>query len=221
MNFKQLFLTVILLIIFFQNCGLVDIGSATGTLKLVFSENGKVNTQNKSSGVLEHVLCVVKKGSDVVFSRYLTRIENSFLTEVDNLSRGNDYSVTLYGRYGGNTYIEASANRMNISISEEKVTIVKLSWSSFIPILLYPINSEVVDNHNPLFQWNSVPGAEEYWFRIEDHPFQPGPSNINVTIDSCFILPDSLFGGTYFWTIRSLGHSNVFSQWADPDSFTI
>ena len=80
------------------------------------------------------------------------------------------------------------------------------------PVLVSPLNNDILEDRNPIFDWSDIQGAEKYDIQVaRDSDFNL--LEIKTTVDeSKYQTIRNLKEGTYYWRVRSRDGNNT-SKW--------
>lgn len=88
------------------------------------------------------------------------------------------------------------------------------------PIVIYPKNGAVLEEKDPLLQWESVAAAASYTVRLFDDEEISAPIIDTMGLTGTFLHADILEPNTqYFWRVGAIG-SDGASQWTELMTFT-
>lgn len=135
--------------------------------------------------------------------------------------------LTDYIFSGWNTASNGSGTAMeeNDSFAMGTVNITLYAmWASNIPgipILISPDNGASTNINKPVFEWNNVPGSEEYRIQVDNSSLYTSPE-IDQTTSIITLTPgNSLIDGTYYWHVKSKNSFGTWGDWSSTWSFIV
>ncbi|OQX83402.1 hypothetical protein B6D60_10535, partial [candidate division KSB1 bacterium 4484_87] len=218
---------ILLIFVFFGlliglRCGLFEPDLPDGSLAIVLLQNENLPKASSLETNHESVQCIVKKGSQSVYNKNLTKkAGGGFHGEITDLEPANNYSVLLYGKNSSNNIV-SRAYKEGISISAGQQTTVSLSWITFSPSPASPADGNSSSETKPTFSWSAVSGATAYEIEIDDDDNFNSPiiKKSDLT-NTSYTAETSLADGIYYWRVRSKDAEGNWSEWSDAFQFTI
>ncbi len=87
------------------------------------------------------------------------------------------------------------------------------------PIVLAPGEGEEVSFQNIRFEWNAVPGAEQYIFQLSRLPSLGFPEVDTMVAENFIEIPELRNNTTFYWRIRPLNKRSFCTAYSDVRSF--
>ncbi len=214
-----LFLLIFSLLILIQ-CGMFEPEKTTGSLVVNVSKEGGGGTLCKATA-LSKVHCIVKKGSSSVYDEIISKVDGLFNTEIDDLKPSDDYSILIYGKNSSNEII-SRAYKSDVEVTVGDVARVNMSWGSFQPVLVSPVNGIAIAGNIPVFNWNNVSSASEYELQVDNTDNFSSPNiNQNNLTSSGYTVTSALSDGTWYWRVRVKDSQENWGGWSGTWNFII
>jgi len=92
-----------------------------------------------------------------------------------------------------------------------------------VPVLVSPINGNIISDSTPLLDWNTATNSGEYQIQVDDSAAFSSPVVDTTTLNSDYTTP-TLSAGIFYWRVRGHNDSspcNEWGPWSIVWSFTI
>ena len=217
---------LISIIVLSLHCGLFEPEMRSGSLKITLIRDDTSTNLAKSTETLGSVQCVVMNGGNTVYNQHLGQQGNTFVGEISGLQPGRNYSVLLYGKNADGHRI-ARGYESNINVSAGNQTDVEMTWSSFTPDLVSPVDGTTLGNETITFDWNDVGGAVAYEITIATTSsfgnYIIQQTDLTISYYSSSLSLFSVSDGTilYYWRVRAKDSQGNWGGWSDVWQFTL
>ena len=213
------FLFGFLFIFLYLHCGLIEPTDKCASIVIKLEKSESINL-SKTTGTLDQMRCIVKKGENTVYDKTVNASGGQFRCEINGLEPGSGYSVLVYGMESGS--VVARASRENITLSEGETKQVSITWNQFQPILVSPSNTSTISDSTPTFEWLDVSGAVLYELQVDNSSSFTSPEIYQSSLtSSTYTSSSSLSDGTYYWRVRCQDSQGNWGWWSSVCSFTI
>jgi len=223
MQKKALIFICSLILFIFTRCGIIEPEKPSGSLHIILQSECAEKTYKGQDESIIAVQCILKRGRETVYDRYLSKALNTFRGEIRGLIPDTNYSVLILGKPGqGNNAVIARGFKSGIKVLISEDTRVELTWKSFKPVLESPEKDYVVTTNKPVFIWYNNPGAIQYFIKMDNSDLFENPDIYEYEIfDTTYTPSNSFPNGSYYWKIGCVDTMGNCSNWSETWRFVI